>query len=222
MLTPRKRLTKKELKEDKLVTFYFNAQDWVENNSKILFIGIGAIVVVLLLSFYVISSKQKAESSASVELAIAMRSISSNDYESAKPVLQNIISSYGSTQSGKLAKYYLGNALFQTGDYEQAEKHFSDFAKGFKGDDYVKASAMAAVAACHEQLKDYEKAAQQYVKTANKFPESFTASENLLKAANCYSLAGNPQKAAELYDTIVHDYPDSEEKDEALLLKSVM
>jgi len=35
MLTPRKRITKKQLKEDKLVTLYAKSRDWVEANFKL-------------------------------------------------------------------------------------------------------------------------------------------------------------------------------------------
>ena len=46
MLTPRKRITKKQLKEDKLVTLYAKSRDWVEANFKLVS---GAAAVILLL-----------------------------------------------------------------------------------------------------------------------------------------------------------------------------
>ena len=222
MLTPRKRLTKRELKEDKLVTFYYQAQAWFDENTRVVLIGAGAVIIILIAVFAISNFKQKAESKASVDLAIALRSFSSNQYEQAKPQLNSIVDSYGSTDSGKLARFYLASAMYKTGDYNGALEQYKKFAAGFKGDDYIKSTAMAGVAACQEQLEQYESAAEQYLKTAKEFSKIFAAPEYLFKAARCYQLAGNNEKASDLYAKIVQDYPDSEVKNDALLMKSVM
>lgn len=222
MLTPRKRLTKKKLKEDKLVTFYYQAQAWFDENTRLVLIGLGAVVIALVAVFVISNAKHKSESQASVDLAIALRSYSNNQFEQAKPQLNSLVDSYGSTPSGKLARFYLASAMYKTKDYHGALVQYNKFAASFKGDDFIKSSAMAGVAACYEQLEQYESAAEQYLKTAKEFSTVFAAPEYLFKAARCYQLAGNNDKASDLYAKIVQDYPDSEVKNDALLMKSVM
>ena len=222
MLKPRKRITKKTLKEDKLVTFYFNAQTWVSENSKIIIIGAAAIVIIFVVSLFYTNSKTKSESSASVELTQAVRAFQENDIQKALPLLNNIVENYGNTQSGKLARFYLANSFYKNGDYENALKNFKKFSSGFSGDDLIKSSAMAGIAACYEQQGDYVNAAEQYEKTADKFSKTFMAPAYLVKAARCYNLAQNSEKAILLLDKIIEQYPDSKEKDEAILLKSMI
>jgi len=222
MLKPRKRLTKKNLKEDKLVTFYFNAQTWIGENSKIIIIAATAIVFIIAATFLYNNSKLKNESTASVELSKAVSAFQENDIPKALPLLNNIVENYGNTRSGKLATFYLANSFFKNGDYENALNNFKKFSSGFKGDDLIKSSAMAGIAACYEQQGDYVKAAEQYVKTAKKFNKNFKAPAYLVKAARCYNLAQNSEKAIEILDQIIEQYPESKEKDEAILLKAMI
>ena len=111
MLKPRKRLTKKQLKEDKLVTFYMNASTWVENNSKYLIGGIIGVVVFVGAIFLYSNSLKKSEAAASVELARAIRTYQSQDYKGALTSLSTIVENYGSSQSGKIALLYLANSF---------------------------------------------------------------------------------------------------------------
>jgi len=222
MLKPRKRITKKALKEDKLVTFYFNAQTWIDENSKSLFIGFAAIVIILAAGLLYNNSKKKAESYASVELAKAVSAFQENDYQNAIPLLNNLVENYGNTRSGKLGTFYLANSFFNNGDYVNALKNFKKFSSSFKGDNLVQSSAMAGIAACHEQQGDYINAAKQYEKTAEKFTNTFMAPVYYVKAARCYNLAQNSEKAKILLEKIIEQYPNSKEKDEAILLKAMI
>ena len=222
MLKPRKRLTKKTLKEDKLVTFYFNAQKWVSENSKIIIIAASAIVVIITAAFLYNNLKSKSESTASVELSKAITAFQENDIPKALPLLNNIVENYGSTRSGKLATFYLANSFFKNGDYANALKNFKKFSSVFTGDDLIKSSAMAGVAACYEQLGNYVSAAEQYEKTASKFSKSFMTPAYLIKAARCYNQAQNSEKAISILEKVIEQYPDSKEKDEAILLKAMI
>ncbi len=71
MLKAKKKLTKKELKEDKFVLTVFKAKDFLEEHSRQIAYGVLAVVaVVLIVSFYN-SSRKKAEEAASVMLTEA-------------------------------------------------------------------------------------------------------------------------------------------------------
>ncbi|HPG40995.1 MAG TPA: tetratricopeptide repeat protein [bacterium] len=221
MLKPRKRITKKTLKEDKLVTFYFKAQTWVDQNSKTLLIALAAFIAVLAIVIFLNFTHKKKEAGASVELAKAMRAYQESDYQNALPLLNNLVENYGSTHSGKLGAFYLANTFFKNGDFDNAQKYYKKFASGFKGDEVILSSAMAGIAACLEQKNDYEGAARQYEKTAARFSDTFIAPAYFIKAGRCYSLAQNNEKAKQLYEKIIKDYPESKEKDDAILLKAL-
>jgi len=63
MLTKKKKLTKKEIKEDKLVEFYYKTQSYIqENKNKVLmYIGAFAVVVVAVIFFLNYRSSRNEE-----------------------------------------------------------------------------------------------------------------------------------------------------------------
>ena len=221
MLKPRKKITKKQLKEDKLVTFYFQTSEWLELHSKYLLMGVAAFVLIAAGIVYYTYAQSKAEKTASVDLARATRTLESLDYQNAISQLSAIVDSHGSTTSGKLARLHLANAFYQTKEYASAKKSYSKFTSSFSGDEHFLAAAQGGVAACLEQEKKYGEAAAAYVKAADSY-DSVLAPGFLVNGGRCYSLAGNEAKARELYNRVVQDYPKAPEKDDALMLLSMI
>ncbi len=67
MLKPQKKISRREIKEDKLVTTYFEARKWIEENTKIVTYIVGGIVALIVIGF--LWSKNRADSN---EKATAM------------------------------------------------------------------------------------------------------------------------------------------------------
>ncbi len=222
MLKPRKRLSKKKLKEDKLVTFYYKASAWAEDNSKYVVGAMAAVAVIVVAVYFYANSQKGNEQKASVELAKATRTFEKGDYQNALPLLTNLVEKYGSTESGNMGFLYLADSFFENNDYENAKINYKKFASVFKGDEHILSAAYGGIAACDEQSKKYQEAAQQYQKTVKKFPDSIFAANYLLRAARCYSLANMPEEAKKVYDELVKDYPDAQEKNEAIMLKAML
>jgi len=219
MLKPRKKITKKQLKEDKLVTFYFQAQEWLEKNGKLLTMAAAAVVLVAAGVAYYSYAQVRAEKTASVDLARATRTFEAQDYQTAISQLSPIVDSYGSTTSGKMARLYLADAFFQTKEYANARKHYQKFASSFKGDDYFRAAAQGGVAACLEQEQKYAQAAAAYVDAAESW-DSVLAPSMLLNAGRCYNRAGDSATARKTLNRLIEAYPKATEKEDALLLLS--
>jgi len=222
MLKPRKRITKKQLKEDKLVTFYFQATSWIEKNSKYIYMGLGAILLVVVLLFVNARAKKSSESSASVELSRATRAYESGDYKNAITQLSNLVENYGGTRSGILSLLYLANSFYQNGDTENAIKNYKEFYSKFSGDEHLLASAMGGIAACLEQEKKYREAAEQYEKIVHKYPKAVQAPYFLLRSGRCFTLANDNGKAKQQFEKLVKDYPNAQEKEDALMLLAMI
>ena len=79
---------------------------------------------------------------------------------------------------------------------------------------------MGALAACYEQKGDYVTAAEQYGKAVKKAQDFPRAAEFSYRAARCYELADDVTKALELYEKIINDHEDSNEKDQAVMQKA--
>lgn len=221
MLKPRKRITKRKLKEDKLVTFYFKALDKLEQNAKLIFGVVGAVLIIIAgLVVYGYYDK-KAEEQASVELVKAMRAYEIGDYQNAIAQLSVVTGNYGGSRSGKLARFYLANAFYQTNDFANAENNYRRFLSDFSGNDHFLAAAQGGVAASLVQQGRLAEAAKAYEKAAKKY-DSVLAAGFLLQAGRCYSRANNPVKAKEMYELLIEKYPKAPEKDEAIVLLNML
>ncbi len=217
MLKAQKRLTKREIKEDKFVTNYFKAQDFLGQYSRQILYGIGAVVV-LWLAFYFISQNQFAkEQKAVVELTKAKIKYFENDYAGAVPLLRNIVDEYNGTSGGIEGEFYLANASFHLKKYDESVQYFKAYIAD--GDDEVLlSSAIAGIGACLEEQKDFGAAALKYEEAARYYDNNFMAPEQLYHAARCFLLAGNKDSARKLLDEVIEKYADSSIKAEAEIL----
>ncbi|MCS7085771.1 MAG: tetratricopeptide repeat protein [Bacteroidia bacterium] len=123
------------------------------------------------------------------------------------PGLEQIVEEYGSTKTGRLAKYMLGTALISQGKNDEGLRHLEDF-----GDNGTMVSAVgyAARAYVYEEKKEPLKAAQLWEKAASIKPNAFTTPDYLQQAARCYIDAGDTAAALEIFKQIKKRYPNSE------------
>ena len=212
MLKPTRRLTKKKMKEDKLVTSYFKFIDYINQNSKLVsgvMIGIAAIVVI---GYLFIQSKKSAESSASVALTKARVEISNSNPETAIDILRSIIDNYSGTRGAGKSVFYLANIFYDKGEYEEAQNYYKKYLDDYDNDIILSSSSYSGIGACLEQKGEYLEAASYYKKGAHKHAKHFEAPEQLMSAARCFKRANNNIEAQKIYQSIIDNYPKSQYK----------
>lgn len=214
MLKPRKRLTKRQIKEDKFVTYYFKTQDFIARNSRTILYTVGGIALIFLIGFIWSRKNLEKENAAVVELTKAKIEYFNNNFVQATDILKDLVENYGDTESGKLGIYYLANAYFNIKNNIKAEEYYRKYLD--VGDDKtLKESALSGVAACLEEQGNYLEAAKKYREAAEKFSESFLAPQNLYDSARCFSQAGNEELARESLTKIIEKYSESSLKGDA-------
>ena len=172
MLTKKKKLSRKEIKEDKLVTFYYKTRDLLEEFQKNIFIGIGIAAAIGLLVYFFIQHKKTNNEKASIELTRVMNVYDSGNYtESIEGIpsskilgLKKIVELYSGSENGETARIYLANAYYFIGKFDDAMKSYEDYSGS---NDLFKATAYAGQAGCYEAKKDYESAAKYYLKASS-------------------------------------------------------
>ncbi|MBD3384781.1 tetratricopeptide repeat protein [candidate division KSB1 bacterium] len=222
MLKPRKRLSKKELKEDKLVTFYINANNWVKAHSSYIYTVLIALVLLVVGITYFTRASAKKNELASAELIQATQLYEAGDFEEAIPLFSSIVENYRGTQSAGIGKLYLAKCFYNTLDYSNAETYFREFLSDYKGNEHFGATAMGGIAACYEQQGRYLDAVEQYSKAADKYPESIHAPQFLLKAAMNARNAGEVERSKSLLEQLVQNYPDATEVTDAEMLMAMI
>ena len=209
MLRPRKKISKKEIKEDPLVTYYVRAQKFIQNHSRHLNIGLIAFVAIIVIGIFIVRSKKKADILAGGKLGIAEQYYSVMNYTRAIDEFTSIISTYSGTRAAGRATFYLANAYFEQGDFENAEKYYRMYIEDYGKNRLLAASSWAGSAACMESRADYAEAAAIYEKTGRKFSDLFQAPYYLKDASRCYILAGNDEAGKSILEYIKGNYPNS-------------
>lgn len=214
MLTPKKKITRKEIKQDNLVTFYYKAYAFLDEHKRNLAIVVGGIALVIL-AVVLYKNNQAADNEiAGADLYNTVKLFEANQFQDAiegKPGtnvvgLRKIVEDYGSTENGELAKIYLGNAYLMLAKFDEALKAYEDYGGG---NDLLKAAALAGEAACYEAKEDYENAASYYLKASKVTAENVLNPQYILFAGINYLNIGKQEEAKELFETIKRDFSKS-------------
>ncbi len=123
-----------------------------------------------------------------------------------------IAEEYNLTDAGNLANFYAGATALQQGDFEAAIEHL----KGFSSSDYlVQARAYCLTGDAYMEKEDYASAVNFYQKASKHYPNPQFTPIYLLKLALAHEQAGNPEKAASVYQQIIDEYKNEAEANDA-------
>lgn len=121
------------------------------------------------------------------------------------PGFLKVISKYGNTPAGNLARLYASDCLARTGDFAKAEEYISKFKTDQK---MIQAGAYKLHADILSELGKNDKAIDMYKKAAAHFPEDKENSAVYLSmAAQLSEKAGKTQEAIALYKELKEKFP---------------
>ncbi|MBN2105097.1 tetratricopeptide repeat protein [bacterium] len=222
MLKARKKITKREIKEDPLVTAYVRVQKFLQNHGKTINI---ILVAVILLSVYIIfDSKNKKDNArrAEKEIVLAEQIYFSKDYERAINALLAFTEQFKGTPAAGRAVFFIANAYYEKENYSEARQYYQQYVDNYGQIGYFNHSSLAGIAACLENEKQFEKAAVMYEKASKSADDSYSVPFYLKNAARCYVLSDQKEKAKSIYQRLMDAYPDAPISEEvAFLLESL-
>jgi tetratricopeptide (TPR) repeat protein len=208
MLKPKKKFTKRELKEDKFVTATFKTQAYLQENWQMVLGVVAATVVVLLLIVWTFNNYYEEKSEAGTLVTEAEISLQQGQRSEAINKLKSVVENYSNDQAG-YGGFLLGTALMQEGLMDSAGYYFS------KAIEYTDDPAIVGPA--YMNLGSIEYADKNYTGAADFFLQAYEASsvddlraEALLNAAIADNKAGSAGKAKKLLNKLLDEYPDSE------------
>jgi len=214
VLERRKKITKKQIKEDKLVTVYYTVKNFVlEYQAKIL-IGVAAVALVVVAGILFANKAMNDNKKAAGLLAKVIPLYESTAFKEAidgQPSsntigLKRIVNDYGSSENGETAKIYLGNAYLMLGKSDDAYKVFDDYSGS---NPLFKSTALAGKAGILETRKEFEKAADLYNDAAIVSKTNPANAEYLLRAGIIMLNSGKKEEAKTIFEIIKKDYKTS-------------
>lgn len=214
MLAPKKKITKKEIKQDRLVETYFKFKTFYEENQKTILITVGSFVVLILLVIYFVNRSKERDIESTTLLGNVINLYDQGQYQQAidgvpaKKIkgLKAIADEYDGTESGEAAKIFLANSYYNLGKIDEALKYYEDY----DGDNKLfQATAYAGAASCYEIKNEKEKAAKLFLKAAKVNQSEVYTPEYLLYAARLYVELGKKDLAKKILDQIKKEYSSS-------------
>jgi predicted negative regulator of RcsB-dependent stress response len=219
-------IPRRELKKNEFAETLTHGAEAVAAHQRLTWIIAGAVVVVLLAvgGWRYYSQSQAAR--ASVDLEAAMKVYDAriraagdaaapdevtyvdekNKYTDAAKRFSDVAAHYGSTQPGRIARYYAGLSLAQLEKNDEAEKELK--AVETSGDSTLAPLAQFQLAQLYEKTNRADQALKIYQQLADKPAEFVPRAVVLLKMADHHSKS-NPQEAAKLYNQVKSEFPDT-------------
>ena len=200
------------------------SEQWIEKNSKPLFLAlIGIVVVFLAYLGYNKFISEPNEIEASNELAFPRKyydqastagsgidSLLTLGLEGAdgKYGFLDIADSYSGTSAGNLANYYAGVSYLEMKQYDKAIEYLEKFNSD---DEMLGPVSLGAVGDAFADINQPEQALEYYEKAANKKENEYTAPLFLYKAGMTAMELKKFDKAASLFTKIKENYPTSDQ-----------
>ncbi len=199
------------------------AEEWLENNPKIVFGFVGVLIIVAGGFFGYRWWIDKQNTVAQQEMFQAVRYFEADSLDLAMKGTANvsgfetIINEYGMTPAGNLANYYAGVISLKQGKYSLAVFYLKDFKSS---DLLVQARAYALLGDAYMEQNDFANAADSYHKASNYKPNKYFTPAYILKEALAYEKLNQNDKAIAAYDRLIKEFWDSQEVSNAKKFKA--
>jgi predicted negative regulator of RcsB-dependent stress response len=216
MLTPKKKITKKELKHDPLLDTLERGQEFYEKNSKQILTVLGVVVIIFLLLWGWMNSRESytgeamlADTKTSI---LALQGMNSNIISE----LELVIAEYGSNDLVAMSMLQLGEARLDSGDYAGAKELFSKLSNS--SDSHLKAAGRLRLAALAEKEQDLSTAAMQY-KAVAALDLPGVSRQAKLQSAYAFAAAEQLDEARRIVADLLADNPTGRFRDQVKYLE---
>ncbi len=202
---------------------FSKTEEFIENNKTLVF-GVAGVLFLIVAGFFGWNYYQTSQNDlAQSEMFQAIYYFESDSLDLALNGDGNnlgfvdISSEYSLTDAGNLANFYAGSAYMKQGKFKLAILYLEDFNSN---DNLVQSRAYSLIGDANMELGEFEQAASYYDKAANYKPNRFFSPQYLMKQGLAYEKANNNQAAIEAYNTIIEEYWESAEVQEAKKYKA--
>lgn len=208
-MTATKKIIKKKLKKpDEFISFTDKAFHFFADHSKLIAIGGGIALALMVFIFFSQKWEAKKEENAYRLLRLSMetyrtvsapyREASPQDYKTLLDGFDQVSTQFPGTSSGKIAILYKGSIYLRLGEFENATKAYEAFLRKIGKSKFYRSLAMNGLGYSHEGKKEYEKAANAYQKAVD-LGETYQLGDAYLGLARCYEKMGRAKDAATQY-----------------------
>ncbi|HYJ32498.1 MAG TPA: tetratricopeptide repeat protein [Candidatus Binatia bacterium] len=198
-LVKHQKLTKRQMKEDPLVTAAFRATEVWERFGRTILIAAGGILLLALLVFFVLRTRAQAEQRAMGDLFRAQVALTQGDAQSAAPMLKELVDNSPGTRAARDAMLLLGDAMMAQRNPKEAATWYQKFVDKAGGDKTLERAGYLGLGAALEDGGQFAPAADAYAKSAERSTSDNDRGRAMLSEARSLMRAGQTRKAVEIY-----------------------
>jgi tetratricopeptide (TPR) repeat protein len=210
-MAPSKRFSKKQIKEDRLVTTAFRTSEYVQKNPTPFIFGGAALAVIIAAILLFIWNADRKQNEATELLVRARLSMEAGQPETAVPDLETLVEDYPGTEAAAKGALLLANHYYVNKEYESALRYFEIVVSDYTDDNIRLANAASGAAACLEFMGDPAKAAGYHEISAESFPDNMWAPEQMKRAMLNYLEAGDTSSAVAVAGDLDSLYQNTKE-----------
>jgi len=206
------KITKHELRKDPIHKALENILAFILRPripKKTLQIGGAIVIVIALVLTYKVVNKPRRSPDAELRLLQVVVSLAQNDTSSVPQLLNELITRYRATESGKRAYFYYGVYELRRNNKEIAEEYFKKFFFFFIKDDLLKALAYGNLGNIYLDRGEYDKAISFFQKAEKTSPEKSLMAFYYFKRAKAYQIKGDFQESYTLLTEFSEKYKNS-------------
>jgi tetratricopeptide (TPR) repeat protein len=205
----RKKIIKKKLKEpDEFISFTEKAFLYVTHHYKEIAAGAAVLLVILLSVFLFQKWQEKREGEAHQKFSAALqiyqmasspyREGSPSEYKTVLERLDEVITKFPRTPSGKFSLLYKGNVHLHLGEFDEAIRAYEAFLQKAGKEKLYRVLATGGLGYGYEGKRDYEKALEAYQKIVD-MGDHFQMASAYLSMGRCYERLNKNKEALESY-----------------------
>ncbi len=212
MLRSHKKLTRKELKQDRLVIITAQAVDYLRKSWPKIVSTILGVVIVIALAFFIVRGRERSELNAYDAALKALQ----NGAPEAIDLLARYTDKYQGSERAAEATMRIANYYYANKDYVNAEKYYRLYLNKYSKDPIFGYNAYNGLGGILEENGKLAEAGKLYEEFIQKYSNTPFVSIMHLNAGKSYLAAGDTSSALRNFSKIVDNHADSPEKQEAL------
>ena len=216
----RRRLSKKQLKQDKFVSTTFEMAQFAKEHARKVIVASIALVILLVGSLYYWNYRSHLEIRAANLLMGAQAAYDAGNYQLAITDLEKFEAEFSGTKRADEALFVLANAHFRTASYDSARTVLQRFVSRYSDDSPFSSQAYYLLGCTLENLQAYADAASAYLRAADCARFDYERARFRMAAARAFHEAGRDDEAEGQYRRVLDDSPDELDASRAALLLS--
>jgi len=187
---------------------------WLKAHQRLLTVAALVLAVIAGGAWLTISTAQRKEAAAQVALEQARNAFDSQNLPAAASEFQRVAQTYSGTRAATEAMIALNQVRMINGQNELAIVSLREVLDQ-KPDPQYAVPAAGLLGAALENVKRPGEAAEAYDAASRMADVEYLKAEYLIEAGRAYVAAGQTDRAKEVYERIVTDYPDTPSYTEA-------